>query len=311
MTGSVSGTTLSDASGNYSFSALPSGGSYIVTPTKTALPPATNTINTIDIVAIQRHFLNVTFIPPGCRLTAADVNGDNAVNTIDAVAVQRFFLGVSTGIANTGKYLFSPVNRSYSGIVTNQTGQNYDALVLGDVSSPFAGRPEGPEPAAAGQEEESVESYDLPLTLSLPNLAVDLSAANFVVPVKSTVIDESASVVGFQGDLIFDERIVTFQSEPVQKAGLTSGNWNVSGNILSGKGPMRILRISAFSSDLVPLSGSGTLFELRMKRVNQADHGTELLWAAPPDDFLFIDSSLRNLRPTDAAPGSVVPSSAH
>src|SRR4029079_14686379 len=78
MTGSVSGTTLSDASGNYSFSALPSGGSYLVTPTKTALPPGTNTINTIDIVAIQRHFLNVTFIPPGCRLTAADVNGDNA-----------------------------------------------------------------------------------------------------------------------------------------------------------------------------------------------------------------------------------------
>jgi hypothetical protein len=29
------------------------------------------------------------------------------------------------------------VNRTYTGIVGNQTGQNYDALVFGDVAAPF------------------------------------------------------------------------------------------------------------------------------------------------------------------------------
>jgi hypothetical protein len=76
--------------------------------------------------------------PLSICLTAADVNGSNGIDTVDVIAIQRFFLGLSTGIANTGKYKFAPVNRSYVGLVTNQTGQNYDTLIFGDVASPFA-----------------------------------------------------------------------------------------------------------------------------------------------------------------------------
>jgi hypothetical protein len=65
------------------------------------------------------------------------VNGDSAINTFDVIAMQRFFLGNSTGIANTGKYRFTPTGRTYSGIVSDQTAQNYDTLILGDVASPF------------------------------------------------------------------------------------------------------------------------------------------------------------------------------
>ena len=138
LTGSMSGSTLSDGSGNYQFSSLPSGGSYTVTPSKAARLPGSAGINTVDVVATQRHFLNLGTPLSGCRLTAADVNGDSAVNTVDVVAIQRFFLGSSTGIANVGKYQFIPVSRSYSGVISNQTGQNYDTLILGDVATPFA-----------------------------------------------------------------------------------------------------------------------------------------------------------------------------
>ena len=119
------------------FSSLPSGGNYIVTPTKAARTPGSDNINTVDVIATQRHFLNIGTPLSGCRLTAADVNGDSSVNTVDVVAMQRFFLGLSTGVANTGKYKFIPVNRTYTVIVSNQTGQNYDALVFGDVAAPF------------------------------------------------------------------------------------------------------------------------------------------------------------------------------
>jgi hypothetical protein len=122
------------------FSSLASGGTYIVTPSKAALTPGGvgSKINTIDVIATQRHFLVLGPPLSGCRLTAADVNGDNAVNTVYVVAIQRFFLGGTTGFANVGKYQFSPVSRSYSPLNSNQTGQNYDALVFGDVTSPFA-----------------------------------------------------------------------------------------------------------------------------------------------------------------------------
>ena len=60
------------------------------------------------------------------------------INTTDVIAIQRFYLAYTTGIGNVGKYQFSPVNRSYSPLTTGQTAQNYDAIVFGDVASPFA-----------------------------------------------------------------------------------------------------------------------------------------------------------------------------
>ena len=131
------------------------------------------------------------------------------------------------------------------------------------------------------------------------------SVTDFIAAVATSAIDAKAKLVGFQGDFTFDERVVSFQSEPVQKAGITNGNWNVSGNVLSGKGPLRTLRVSAYSLDFTPLSGSGTLFELRMTRVSQAAQSTQLIWAAPPDQFIFIDADLKTQEPGYTASGSV------
>jgi hypothetical protein len=299
LTGDMTTSTLSDSSGNYQLSSLPSGGSYIVTPTKAALAQGSAGINTVDVVATQRHYLGLTLLTE-CRLTAADVNGDALVNTSDVVAIQRFILGQSTGISNTGKYQFSPASRSYSGIASDQTGQNYDTLVFGDVATGFVHRPEG------GGEGTTAGEVSVPVTtLSLPNVAIDASTAHFITAVETSAIDERNKLVGFQGDFTFDERVVTFQSEPVQKAGITGGNWNVSGNVLPGTGPIRTLRISAFSNDFTPLSGSGTLFELKMTKVSQGAQSTQLLWATPPD-FIFIDTDLNTHKPGYAASGSVI-----
>ena len=124
---------------------------------------------------------------------------------------------------------------------------------------------------------------------------------------KTSAIDAKNNLVGFQGDFTFDERVVTFQSEPVQKAGITGGNWNVSGNVLPGTGPIRTLRVSAYSNDFTPLSGSGTLFELRMgpSGSHSAVATHPLIWAAPPDQFIFIDADLKTQSAGNAAPGSV------
>ena len=240
---------------------------------------------------------------------AADVNADAQVNTVDVVAIQRFYLGYPTGFANTGTYKFSPASRTYSPLTNNQTGQDYDALVFGDVVMPFADRPGGPSQNKAGDNGMSEgEVASTVAAVALPEVAADMD--NFVAAVTTSAIDAKDKLVGFQGDFTFDERVVTFQSERVQRAGLTGGNWNVSGNILPGKGPIRTLRISAYSNDFTPLSGSGTLFELRMRTVSDSalripNSAFPLLWAAPPDGFIFIDADLKTQRPGAATPGSV------
>jgi hypothetical protein len=144
LTGDTTTSTLSDSSGNYQFSSLAAGGTYTVTPSKNPLVPGTPGINTVDVIATQRHFLNIGTPLTGCSLTAADVNGDATINTSDVIAIQRFALGQSIGIANVGDYQFSPASRSYQTVVTNQTSQNYDTLIFGDVASPFVEPLAGP-----------------------------------------------------------------------------------------------------------------------------------------------------------------------
>jgi hypothetical protein len=138
LTGDTKASTTTDASGNYIFSSLATFGSYDVTPSKAARTPGSAGINTVDVIAVQRHFLNLGTPLSGCRLMAADVNGDSVITSVDVIAIRQFFLGRSTGIANTGKYKFIPVSRSYLGIVSDQTGQDFDTLVFGDVAAPFA-----------------------------------------------------------------------------------------------------------------------------------------------------------------------------
>ena len=158
-----------------------------------------------------------------------------------------------------------------------------------------------------------MNSGEVPSTVAavaLPEVAVDQSKSNFIAAVRTSEIDAKNKLVGFQGDFTFDERVVTFQSEPVQKAGITGGNWNVSGNVLPGTGPIRTLRISAYSNDFTPLSGSGTLFELRMRTVSDSalripNSAFPLVWAAPPDGFIFIDADLNTQKPGDAVAGVV------
>ena len=109
----------------------------------------------------------------------------------------------------------------------------------------------------------------LPVKISLPIDTFDSTVAASTVlikPVTASFIASSFSYVGFQGDFTYTSSVVGFAAPFVQKAGLTAGNWNVSGNVL-GTGSTRTLRISAFSNDFQPLSGTGTLFELRMLRV--------------------------------------------
>jgi hypothetical protein len=61
---------------------------------------------------------------------------------------------------------------------------------------------------------------------------------------------------------------------------------------------MRTLRVSAFSLDFTPLSGSGTLYELRMLRVSSTPGAsTPMTWAADPDNFIFIDADLNSHTP--------------
>jgi hypothetical protein len=297
LTPSDSEVGLSDDSGNYAFPSLVAGNSYTVTPSKPALYPGSAGINTADVLATQRHFLGLSLLT-GCRLTAADVNGDGNVNNVDVTGIVRFYLGATHGTGNVGQYRFIPPNRQYTSISGNQTNQSYDAFVVGDVTSGFVRRP-------GEQSQDMAERDELPATVALvalPALRGGHSLRNFVAPVTTSAIDGRNRLVGFQGDITFDEQVIRFEEEPVEKAGLTSGNWTVAGNVLPGAGPIRTLRVAGYSTDFQPLSGEGPLFQLKVSRLQEGRQGAaKLTWSVAPSQFIFIDADLKAQLPASAS----------
>jgi len=174
LSGGASQTTLTDAGGNYSFT-VNTGLSYTVVPSKGPLPAAGTGINNVDVLAIQRHFLALAIIPTGCRLTAADAVINGSVNNQDVIAVQRFFLGFTSGTGSVGQYKFVPANRSYPTIATNQTSQNYEMYVVGDVAASFVNRADGgPSPDLAAGNELGISTV---ASVSLPQVGADQSRA--------------------------------------------------------------------------------------------------------------------------------------
>ena len=131
------GTTTTDSSGFYVIglpSFCKSGNGGFLTPSQADRIPGSPGISTIDVVAVQRHFLIIGPPLSGCRLTAGDVNGDGSINTTDVVAIQRFFLGFSTGIANVGRYQFNPPNACFNSFNSHQ---DFSTIIFGDVATPF------------------------------------------------------------------------------------------------------------------------------------------------------------------------------
>jgi CSLREA domain-containing protein len=301
VTGSQVTSTTTGSGGNYSIN-LTEGGTYTLTPTKTALAPLAPGIDTADVVGAQRHFLGLATLSE-CALTAADADKDSAVDTVDVIAIQRFFLGSNTGTAHVGEWQFKPASLSYSNLATSQTGQNYDALVVGDLTgdvTPTIANPDGGNSTAPDRVAPSTVA-----TVSLPIDSIGTNVTNFTLAVTTSNISAADNLVGFQGDFTFDSSVVTFQGTPASPAGLTATNWNVSGNIL-GAGTIKTLRLSAFSNTSTPLQGSGTLFNLNFTRVsNSAGANTPLTWAAAPNNFVFIDTSLAKQAPGSTPAGSI------
>jgi hypothetical protein len=153
LTGSMSNSTLTDSSGNYFFTNIAAGGTYTVVPSKAPRLPGSVGINTVDTIAIQRHFLLIVPIPPGCRLSAADAVVNGTINTQDVIATQRFFIGYTSGTGSVGQYKFTPTSSTYSNLGSSSV-TNYSMYVVGDVSNPFVTRPQEAWPNAAKQNEE-------------------------------------------------------------------------------------------------------------------------------------------------------------
>ena len=100
-----------------------------MTPSKTG---GVNGITSFDAAKIAQHVTGNALLS-GNQLIAADVSNNGGISSFDAAQIARFAASAPPfGI--TGTWKFVPVNRFYSSVNGDLVGQDYAALLMGDVS---------------------------------------------------------------------------------------------------------------------------------------------------------------------------------
>lgn len=116
--------------GAYSLSGFGSG-PYTITPSKDG---GTNgAITSFDAARIAQHAAGAGSPLTGNQLIVADVSGNGSITSFDAAQVARYAASVS-GSGSTGAWKFIPASRNYSSIISDIAGQDYSALLMGEVS---------------------------------------------------------------------------------------------------------------------------------------------------------------------------------
>ena len=128
--GSPDVSALTDGFGAYTLTGF-GAGSYTVTPTKTG---GVNGISSFDAGRIAQHVAGTNTLT-GNALIVADTSNNGSVTSFDAAKIAQYVSGGTIVQPNvTGTWRFIPVNRTYGSVSTNVTGEDFVALLMGEVS---------------------------------------------------------------------------------------------------------------------------------------------------------------------------------
>jgi hypothetical protein len=114
--------------GQYSLTGFGSG-SYTITPTKT---DGANNITSFDAAMVAQHVAGIASLN-ATQLIVADVSNDGTVSSFDAALIARYAASTPPfGI--TGTWKFVPPSRSHASITLDISGEDFSALLMGEVS---------------------------------------------------------------------------------------------------------------------------------------------------------------------------------
>ena len=131
LTGGASDTTFTDSTGYYIFSGLQKDFNYTVIPSKTDTGKDT-TITAYDASLVLNHVVELDTLD-GNQRKAADVSGNNNVSPYDAALILRYVVDKITHFP-AGDWTFTPDSITYTSLNSNQSNQNYKAILYGDTS---------------------------------------------------------------------------------------------------------------------------------------------------------------------------------
>jgi hypothetical protein len=143
--GTNSAFAPTDSAGSYILGDLILGGNYNVTPSKKG---DINGITSFDATLVLRCVAagDACALAPNERI-AADTNSNGIITSFDATLILRYVAAnqQTENTGDVGNWKFLPGLRSYSPLLGTRSGENYAAILVGEVNNSWT----APEPDAA------------------------------------------------------------------------------------------------------------------------------------------------------------------
>ena len=257
--GSTGIWTLTDqASGDYSLFGF-GAGAYTVSPSKT--DGANGAISSFDAARIAQHVTGAALLT-GNPLVVADVSGNGNVSSFDAAQIAGYVANLPGTGGSTGNWRFDPASRTYASVST-VTGEDYSALLMGEVSGNWAnsgGRPVGSRNSGPARN----------IDVTVPSIVAS-PGTDVIVPVA---IQRAAKkgIISYEFDLRYDANVIVPQADPVDLTGTVSRGLSI---VTNAKEP-GLLRVVVYGP--MPINDDGILLNLRFTAVGKPGSTSPLTW---------------------------------
>lgn len=232
-------------------------GSYTVTPSKTG---QTSAVTSFDAARIAQYVSGNTNFSEA-QFAVAEVSGNGDVSSFDAALIARYAAALGAPTGSAGTWFFSPTSRFYSSITGSISGENYSALLMGEVSGNY--NPAGARPANDGGPERSI-------AVDLPNLTTTADK-DLVIPVN---IQGAANreIISYDFELRYDPAVIQPLAYPIDLAGTVSRGLVVVTNSTQPG----LLRVVVYGP--MPITENGVLLNLRFTAVGAPGSVSPLTW---------------------------------
>lgn len=256
--------------GTYTLSGM-GAGAYTVTPSKTGEDFGALTGN--DSALIAQHVVGLITLS-STQQTVADVSGAGGVTSFDAALIARYVVSLP-GSGNSGSWIFVPTSRSYPDVNTNQTAQDYSALLMGDVTGNWL-NPAASRPASVRSGKKAVQIA--------AGKASGLPKSAITVPI--TVSDTTGKgVVAYQFELVYNAKVIEPQAIPVEVVGSISDKMTVTANAETPG----VIKVVVFGA--LPIESKGLLLNLKFTAIGDEGSRSPLTWKS----FMFNEGDLRSV----------------
>ncbi len=269
--GSPSVSTTSAApganAGQYALSGF-GPGAYTVTPAKTG---GVNGITSFDAGRIAQHVSGSSLLT-GNALIAADVSNNGIVSSFDAAQLSSYVV-TSSGGGITGTWKFLPANRSYASITSSISGEDFTAVLMGEVSGNWTNT--GARPADNVGPDSPAVTAPRVTTAANGEILVPVNVENIV----------NKGIIAYEFDLRYDPSVIQPMGDPVDVIGTVSRGLTTTVNATEPG----LLRVSVYGP--MAIDSNGLLLNLRFKAIGTEGSVSSLTW----ERFMFNEGDSATL----------------